>query len=672
MLLLLLFTLNTALCQGIISEEQYFIHSIRTVTLHHLNSNNMVLSCSSATDRRLQSDVENILIKEFHSTELWSVLVSSPSDEYNILMNDEKQNTHDNYIIIIYGETEEELVDETLNQLQRLSYENSWNPRARFLIATFMFGMDYNPKQVVKHLLQEILWWKIVDCTVLIKNTDEGITQEEVKAFDFYTWFPYQDPEKCLKVEKVELLDRWIMTGEGHFKYNADLFPRKIGHDLSKCPIIATTFPIDLVVGPYNESESELSETAYNSGLEIYLIKLVTDSLNLNLKFRPPPPNDERWGTLQQDGSLTGLLSDLVYEKSDIAFGAWPLHPKLVKVIDSTVSYFRDDWVWWVPCAKKIPRWKAITMIFHLEAWFGLIFSIVISVIFVVFLAKYSQNESDEYREVSVCVYNIFAIILGVSVANLPCSSPLRTFFVFWFCYGISVNTIFQAYLTTFLIDPGVEHQINGIEEVLDAKIKYGYNPGFDIVMQDSSDTLAQTILNNRVECFERNIPPCLDWIAYHHNFSLLCSKALLQYILSRHYVDDNGNPHICQAEGVFFPTNYVTYMTKWNPLLSQFNVRIARLVESGIRDNMMENILHRQRIAASTIRRKVVTEEYFPLSLEHSQGIFAILVPGLSLSILTFFGELLCPKLLWKCKQRYVNPSARAENIYSKFGYLD
>jgi hypothetical protein len=182
---------------------------------------------------------------------------------------------------------------------------------------------------------------------------------------------------------------------------------------------------------------------------------------------------------------------------------------------------------------------------------------------------------------------------------------------------------------------------MNSIGEILASKLKYGYNQWFDIVVRDSADALSKTILQNRVECNEGNEPPCLDWVAYHDNFSLLCSKTLLDYLLTREYLDKHGKPLICQAGGLFFPLNYVTYMAKGNPLLIRFDEMITRVIESGIAGKWIESGLYLQRVHAGITGRKTLAGEYSNLSLEHSQGIFAILLPGLAFSVLVFFLEL-------------------------------
>ncbi|KAJ9587503.1 hypothetical protein L9F63_028244 [Diploptera punctata] len=627
-------------------EGRHLVQCIRAIGLQHfLTSNTLVLSISGVRESQFYSDVENILTKEIHSTEIWPITISRPSDEDVSSFSDDKTHSkHGNYVILTYGQTPDEVMDDMLNKIQHLSYYAAWNPRAKFLVVVLITTNNYNASEIATNFLREMIWWKILHSTVLIKdpnnNFNNGYTLDSRLAgkFDFYTWFPYQSKDKCLNVEDVVLLDSWFVAGH-EFKKNANLFPKKIRNNLHKCPFTASTFPIDLVVGPYNDTRSNSSESAYDSGMEIAMVKFITNTLNLTLKFRPPPSNDERWGRLLENGKITGLLREVVSEESDLGFGAWPLHPKLLKVMDATVWHFRDEWVWWVPCAKKIPRWKGIAMVFQLQAWFCLSCSFILAVTFSMYLTKYVKNEFEGYKQIYDCIQNMWAVVLGVSLATLPRSTPLRMFFICWICYGLSINTVFQAFLTTFLIEPGHGHQISNIEE-------------------------------NGMS--RRNIPPCLDWMAYHNNFSLLCSKALIRYILSKDYMDENGNSLICQAGGTFFPLTYVTYMTKWNPLLETFNDKITRIIENGFINIWLEIILHKQQIDGAAITKNAILGDYFDLSLEHSQGMFAILLPGLLLSVLTFIAEISCSKIL-QCKSKYVSHSNETStSLHIQYGYFD
>ena len=88
----------------------------------------------------------------------------------------------------------------------------------------------------------------------------------------------------------------------------------------------------------------------------------------------------------------------------------------------------------------------------------------------ILFLTKFGNMEHKTFKIFVKAITNVWAVTIGVSVSVMPCTIPLRLFFFFffsWICYNLAINTVFQAYLTTFLIDPGFEESITITEEIL-------------------------------------------------------------------------------------------------------------------------------------------------------------------------------------------------------------
>lgn len=647
------------------TDVQHLVACLRTISHKHFTpgSTTALFSSSRIGDNRsvtltpsTMNDLESHLILELNHLSVGAfVVLQHPNENAVDLLDETEQNIYKNCIIVVYVEKESGVIEELGGKLYLLSSMASWNPVARFVVSVTITNDVYNCQATAKIVLKELWSYKVLNAIVILKSPKTQTKGNDAGTFrnirdqnlEIYTWFPYHDQGRCLAFHDVIQFDIWLMEGKGRFKNNKDLFPDKITYNLHKCPITAGTFPVDFVVGPYkylDMNDSTISESpyvTYDSGIEIRFIKLVAERLNVTLKFLPPPPNNEKWGNITEDGRITGLLGQIVLGKADIGFGAWPLHPKLIMVMDATKTYYRDDWLWWVPCAKKVPRWKSITVVFLPETWITVCISIISAVVVICGLVTCEPLERGVYQNCADCASSVWATFLGVSTPYMQRRTPTRMFLISWIWYSLVINIIFQTFLTSFLIEPGFQHQMNSIEEILNSKIKYGYNEWLDGVVRHSADALTKIILQDRMACNEGNNPPCLDWIAYHSNFSVLCSKTLIDYLLAREYVDRNGKPLICQAGGVFFPLNYVTYMEKWNPLLNRFNNMITRIFESGIHRHWLESGLHMQRVYAGVTERKTTTGEYSDISLEHAQGIFAFLVPGVLLSVVIFFMEL-------------------------------
>jgi hypothetical protein len=67
-----------------------------------------------------------------------------------------------------------------------------------------------------------------------------------------------------------------------------------------------------------------------------------------------------------------------------------------------------------------------------------------------------------------------WAVLLGVSVPALPVSSGMRFPFIIYVWYCFAIRTIFQAFFTTYLVEPGYEATIETLDDVLRRGLKFG------------------------------------------------------------------------------------------------------------------------------------------------------------------------------------------------------
>ena len=645
-------------------EERHLVTCLKNISVRHFNPRRtLVISlwrhANSRSDYRslvstnsTEFAIENVLVEEINNVQMWPIITSRP-----LGISDTKStrkpvyDTHESYVIMAYGTGAEEVLEGIMGQIQTLSYHRSWNPRARFVVTPITKQDTRSSARWAKQILSYLWQWKIINVVALIRASHplaKNVTpvNQPSTMFQLYTWFPYDSPDQCSTVHDVVLLDSWTTEGQGRFIKKANLFPIKIKNNLHTCPIIATTFPLTVAVGNATKIKTEKetnTKITYSEGWEVNFLKTIVECLNSSIYYILPPPNNEKWGDLLDNGSFTGLTRDLVYSRADIGFAVWPLNPRSLQALDATKTYFRDEWVWWVPCAKKVPRWKSIFMVFSTGTWTAGFFSVVFSLLVMVFLAKGEQRtgilqEWQVYKRFPSCFSSVWAVLLAVSVSPMPRTSSVRAFFASWVCYCLAVTTIFDAFLITYLIDPGLQHQINSFEEIVASGNDFGYHTAIGAIVGESEDN----IMKQRIHCENNGTPPCLDWVAYRNNFSLLSSMTFMDYTLTRWYLDENGKPLICQAGDTFYGANYVTYMTKGSPLLSHFNRVIGHHIEAGFLNHILKQGMELQRIQAAARARDVFVGVYYNLSMEHLQGAFLICVGGLTLSCIAFAGELL------------------------------
>ncbi|PSN52611.1 Ionotropic receptor 198 [Blattella germanica] len=655
--LIVVYGMLIEVCTCISELDQLFL-CIRNITVTYYRENAAVvisLPSESEEDERSTSNL-SLNADQWTNEVSYDALIQQQNLNQSIIMSKIStladvaslsslvEEKHGNYIILIqYSDNLQSVLS---SRIQFLSVIPSWNPRGRFLVVIVLAEAMNTTDILVKDILTTLWQWKLTNVNIILSASDS--LNSSSQTIKLYTWFPYSAPNKCSTVQDVVIIDTWSTELYAGFKDNTNIFPVKIVNNLHNCPIKASTFPLEMVSGKMTVHEGSSPKITYSEGWEVEFLELVAEHLNTTLTYLPPPPNNERWGNLEDDGTFTGLLGDLVYNRADMGFAAWPLHPRMLLVVDPTKPYLRDGWVWWVPCAKKIPRWRSIFMVFSTGTWTAVLLWILFAVIIMVLLARNTKGggiqEWDIYKRVPICLSCILSIVLGVSVAVMPRTQSLRLFFISWVWYCFAMTTVFQAFFITFLINPGLEHQVNTFEEILKSGVSFGYNPLIDAIVSDSESE----VRNRRLACNDNNKPPCLDWVAYNRNFSLLLSATFMDYILTRWYLDENGKPLICQAGDTFYGTHYVTYMNKGHPLLEQMNRMITRVIEAGFNAQLMERGMEKQRIQAAAKEREVYSDEYNNLSLDYLQGAFLIHICGVFLSFIAFLGELFGNRFLF------------------------
>jgi hypothetical protein len=307
--------------------------------------------------------------------------------------------------------------DTLSQQLQKLKgYYTAWNPRGRFLIVL------EDSRQVLM-TLEELRQWNILNVVVLVPASNGE------NALDLYSWFPFQPPSgKCGKLNEAVLLNKWIGR-DAKFLYNISLFPTKFPKDLDGCSILVSTWPLDphVMVSSDRGIVLDKSNVTYTEGLDIRVLRFLAQSLNATLSFLPPPCGD--WGDVYPNETWGGIVGDVLYRRADVGVCGTTYIFAFIPDLEFTVPYDTLDAVWVVPRAKQHPRWGSITRVFHLPMWFLLMFLIIMTAVIMTCLSNYSARYSEEqpvYRSLSGCLSSAWAVMLGVSLAKLPCSGPVR------------------------------------------------------------------------------------------------------------------------------------------------------------------------------------------------------------------------------------------------------
>jgi len=555
---------------------------------------------------------------------------------------------HDSYIIFTGIQTEEsDIISSVSDQLQELRKASSWNYRARFVVVSSVH-INVSIQELAFKILEEMWkYYNVMDVltvmsvsNITFKDTvvDSAIPEGNKSEIDIqlFSWFPYTSPTHCDKLAEAVLLDRW--NSDGEFVLKVNLFPEKVPKTFHKCStkIISFIFPPAVM---------ENSEKLY-TGLEVKFVDLIFKRLNLTAEYIVSPNTKDNFYPLFAES-----IQQLEPASSDIAIGSLPFHASIFGIAEATIPYLNIRVTWYVPCPKPISCWTSIYKIFGSIVWacFGAV--AILAVIVMWFVAKFDMQinvlESPNYKTIMYCIYNIWAIITGVSVPQKPISLSLRIFFIAWVWYSFAMTTVYQAYFIGFLVNPGFEKSITTLNELLESGIEYGYpgnNGGLHL-----SDPTRDIIRKNRKAC--KTIYKCLQRVIERKDFATIFDSFHAEYFTTR-LLFHNIHVQVCTLEEDILLFRVSMYMTKGNPLLHRINTIIARILEAGLYRKWQKDFLSSSRLNDhpiddddtnfSDFATEELNTDYSTLSLMHLQVVFYVLLIGQIVSTFVFLAEVL------------------------------
>lgn len=538
---------------------------------------------------------------------------------------------------------DDEVLDSIIEQLNMLERRKTWNFKARFIVVASV--AENVSLQRLGNRIFKVMWKKYSIMNVLLiitainfktddtANLAPKINDSQVEL-QLYTWLPYTSHAYCEDL-KVALIDKW--TSKREFAFKAQLFPEKVPKTFHGCKSKVTTF----IYPPAVTKTPDLKYT----GLELKYLTIVFKKLNLTVEYNEIP-----YIFKSHYQQFYYAISKLQPASLDMSVGILPFGGINVSA-ESTRSYFDFKLKWYVPCPEHASRWRSFYQFFSLNVWMCFCLFIVLAVITMWLLARYSTKfsirESTNYMTIMNCAYNVWAITIGISAHEKPVSNSLRMFFVVWVWYSLALTTVYQAYFVGFIVNPGFEKSLSTLNDILESGIEYGFTNDMDNIQ--FSDPTYDIIKKNRTTC--QSIFKCLERVIRHKNFSTIADDFHVQYVSTR-LLFYNIHIPICSLPNDIMRYSISTYMAKGNPLLYKFNEILKYLIEAGLFDKWNRDFLSNTRLAGQRIDNDDTNfEEIFQnnffgdnlsYSLVHLQVVFFILLFGHAFGILVLVGEIL------------------------------
>jgi hypothetical protein len=531
-------------------------------------------------------------------------------------------------------------------QVTKLRHSWEWNPRGKFVLIVTE-TRDVDAKLLAADIFAELWTSRIVDSVVLMPTSEtHKAGRDTVKTLDVYLWFPYNPAGRCPHVIDAILWDHWMTdnsSSRGHFLHPGSLFPPKIPRDVHGCLLTVSTFEMPpMIMREEHTKVDEAENVTYDKGLEIQILEELAKSTNSTLKYRVAPPDGGRWGWNLGNGTWNGVTGEIARRYSDIGVNCMWYRCHMVKEIECLRPHLIDKVKWYVPCATPYPRWTSLTRVFRLSFWMGFVAAYVIISVIMWQIVKVNRKisstaaKNEAYTSLPKCLLNFWAIILEESASNDPPDvAVIRAVFFAWVLYCWAVNTVYQTYLTSFLVDPGLGRPLASEEEILGSGIEHDTETSTVSVYGALAETRYKHMkITYDIDSTEERVVKGTS--------AFLFSKYLVDYNIAVKYMDANGKPRICKIEDDFASNLITMFVPKGSPLKARYDQVLLFLMQAGLLNLWWENIKYTATLqTAGDI--SLPPGEYIALTMQHLQSAFYFLLLGYATSALTFALEIFC-----------------------------
>jgi hypothetical protein len=215
----------------------------------------------------------------------------------------------------------------------------------------------------------------------------------------------------------------------------------------------------------------------------------------------------------------------------------------------------------------------------------------------------------------------------------------------------MAFSTVFQAFLTTFLIDSGYKTPIQNKDEMFASGIKSDFYTDISLIFEIADETEWSKIQRNVVRCPSYDV--CVEWASYQKNVSIFLSDMEAEILsASGSLFGENSEPLLCKLEdGIFYNSGLIMVMFHGDPLIRRVTEIIDRVVEAGLYNYWISFRLESLKLFSRKIAIVQQLDGYYSFNLYHMQPAFYLAVMGWCISALSFIVELLYNRVLQRSK---------------------
>jgi len=211
-----------------------------------------------------------------------------------------------------------------------------------------------------------------------------------------------------------------------------------------------------------------------------------------------------------------------------------------------------------------------------------------------------------------------------------------------WVIYSLAVSTVFQTFVSSFLVDPGLEKQIRTVDDILRSGFHYGTPRTFAGLLHNLPETQANAMVNHTETC--QKVVECAKKVAEDRNFVTVLATVTVEYLNTYQTMDEKGAGLLYILKDIRLWMNFQVFiMPKGSGLLKPFNKLMTAAQESGLVAYFWKDILRTSSLKSGSIRIHTPLDDYKVFTLTYLQSAFFLLFMGHVCAFCLLVAELSC-----------------------------
>ena len=292
-----------------------------------------------------------------------------------------------------------------------------------------------------------------------------------------------------------------------------------------------------------------------------------------------------------------------------------------------------------VPASHPYPKWTALYHPFTADVWpyIAVSFCFAAFILYLVTKKCFPSPMKDRcFENPQYCALYVLANFLAVRQPREIRSTANRIFLICWFIAATIIPTGYRSGLISYMTFPFTPPPMNTIEQLVNSplqKIIYG-DLIKDILLKSTSQNqnkLGQQLVTNRNLTYMFTLMKTGSW-------AVDSSLDNLRYVATTQYPTTSAGPQVHLMRECLLPMLAGFSLQKNSQIKTYLDRKIQILVQAGLVD------FHRTQYAKKLAdwNPKASSRQLRSFSLDNLQGAFYLFAVGITISIISFFFDLL------------------------------